>query len=136
MSRSSALSFSGATLHRRTHPRGRQLLYAHCRQRAADEITFAELRERCEVRGHRVQVAQQNTLPSYANRRHPGAFSLKIMVRIHKWLASAPTLVKSTNLILFCTCIHRLNGRNVTSTDDPLGHWELIAGTVGEKKSR
>jgi hypothetical protein len=35
---------------------------------------------------------------------------------------NAPTLVKSTNLLDFCTCFHRLNGRNVSSTDDPLGH--------------
>ena len=32
---------------------------------------------------------------------------------------SAPTLVKSTNLLDFCTCIHRFSGRNVTSTDEP-----------------
>jgi hypothetical protein len=30
-----------------------------------------------------------------------------------KWI-SAPTLVKSTNLLDFCTCFHRLNGRNVS----------------------
>jgi hypothetical protein len=33
---------------------------------------------------------------------------------IHKSLLSAPTLVKSTNLLVFCTCFHRLNGRNVS----------------------
>jgi hypothetical protein len=35
---------------------------------------------------------------------------------------NAPTLVKSTNLLDFCTCVHRLNGRTVHLTDDPLGH--------------
>ncbi|SPE18583.1 hypothetical protein SBA5_160067 [Candidatus Sulfotelmatomonas gaucii] len=83
-----------------------------------------------------MQNVRQNTLRANVNRREPSAYSFKIFVRIHKWLMSAPTLVKSTNLILFCTCIHRLNGRNVSSTDDPVGHWELIAGTVGETKSR
>jgi hypothetical protein len=39
---------------------------------------------------------------------------------------NAPTLVKSTNLLGFCTCFHRLIGRSVSLTDDPLGHrsWE------------
>lgn len=32
---------------------------------------------------------------------------------------SAQALVKSTNLLSFCTCIHRFNGRTVTSTDEP-----------------
>jgi len=35
---------------------------------------------------------------------------------------NAPTLVKSTNLLDFCTCFHRSNGRSVSLTDDPLGH--------------
>jgi hypothetical protein len=32
---------------------------------------------------------------------------------------SAQPLVKSTNLLVFCTCIHRFSGRTVTSTDEP-----------------
>ncbi len=32
---------------------------------------------------------------------------------------SAPTLVKSTNLLVFCTCIHRFSGRTVALTDEP-----------------
>jgi hypothetical protein len=40
---------------------------------------------------------------------------------ISESLHSAPTLVKSTHLLDFCTCIHRFRGRTVTSTDEPCG---------------
>lgn len=42
----------------------------------------------------------------------------------------APVLVKSTNLLDFCTCFHRYNGPTVLSTDDPVGHrsWLPEAG--------
>lgn len=40
----------------------------------------------------------------------------------------APPLVKSTNSSDFCTCIHRSNGRTVSSTDDPAGMRKWIAG--------
>jgi hypothetical protein len=33
---------------------------------------------------------------------------------LQETFASAPSMVKSTNLLVFCTCIHRFSGRNVS----------------------
>ena len=38
--------------------------------------------------------------------------------------------MKSTNLLEFCTCIHRSSGGIVSSTDDPVGKQAGIAGLI------
>ena len=61
-----------------------------------------------------VQIVSQNTR-SHTPQTPANSYDFAILRRsLHKNLTSAPTLVKSTNLLDFCTCIHRLNGRNVS----------------------